>query len=551
MSKGIKVRAIIEDEEKKTFSVILSFSDITRKRKSIIIPRAQLSNPRKLIEELENYGARLPRDCNKQLLAKRLCKQADNAPQKLRVASFGWQRDGSFVSFKFNKVKGSHRNRLVAPSSPFASHLHLRGTLGGWKKTVACNAKYSSPMVLSICAAFAAATLKLSDIGTFGFMLVGPTKIGKSAVQLAAGSVIGFAREQHLPNFRNTEAALEELTASFSDHILIANEGELIPGDTKEARARMLRSFAYRLAEGQSKGFSRTLDRPRTFYRTIFIGSIENPSMPQDRVVATGSEVRLFDIAAASNGRSDVFDRVPKRHCGTERAKWAERKFRTIRNGCQSNSGVAYSRFIKELVKDPKNVQIFLNKESQCFLRSAVPPDCDAAVRHIAKYFSHVAAAGLLAAKLGIVPWSCATVRKSVRRCLKRALRNVPTEAVVLRQAVDSLRAKFGDGVLLKYEQDQKLVRGFGDAAGYFVESPQGRLVTMRAQELINIVGSQETAFRLLRKFSDAGLLLGGAKSKTASAVKDFETQQKWPDGSRPRSVQIIWDAKKILKAVC
>ncbi|MGC2823733.1 MAG: hypothetical protein WA322_05800, partial [Pseudolabrys sp.] len=44
---------------------------------------------------------------------------------------------------------------------------------------------------------------------------------GKSSIQLAAGSVIGFYEEKHLPNFRITEAALEELTASFNDHAVI------------------------------------------------------------------------------------------------------------------------------------------------------------------------------------------------------------------------------------------------------------------------------------------------------------------------------------------
>ena len=134
---------------------------------------------------------------------------------------------------------------------------------------------------------------------------------------------LGFSEGKHLPNFRITEAALEELTASFNDHAVIVNEGELLSGETKELRARTLRSFAYRLAEGQSKGFSQTIHRPRTFYRTIFIGSIENLSVPKHNLILpnriSGSEVRLFDIPAVKEGAADIFDRAPKTLHGSER----------------------------------------------------------------------------------------------------------------------------------------------------------------------------------------------------------------------------------------
>ena len=541
MSKHFTITAIIKDKASQKFWVRISFTDINGKKSSITVPRSLLNNPRRLTDELGDHGAKLPLGANTKKIAHQLCKLANTAVRELRVKDFGWQADGSFVSFKFKVIRKKRSMRIVSPLSSYRQHLDMRGSLAGWKKTIAANAKYSSAMVFSICAAFAAATLKQSDLNSFGLMLVGPTKAGKSCIQLAAGSVIGFFDEKHLPNFRITEAALEELTVSFNDHVLIVNEGELLPGETREERARTLRSFAYRLAEGQSKRFSKTVHRPQIFYRTIFIGSMENlptqgPMLP-NRI--SGSEVRLFDISATRRGAVDIFDRAPNRLHDAERTKWADDKFRTIRNGILNNCGVAYRPFVAHLTKEPETAQSFLDKEAASFFKSITSANDAAAIRHIAKYFFAIVAAGLLAVDLGILPWSPKRVKSSAKRCFSRAVKILPTNANVLRQACQRLLAEFKAGGLVKHDRKRKPNTDFDHAKGYYSGSGKHRLVTIRGQALINLIGSHELAFRLLQKWDQAGLIMSGLqKAKHRRSLKDFETQVKWPDGSRPRSIQ-------------
>ena len=124
----------------------------------------------------------------------------------------------------------------------------------------------------------------------------------------------------------------------------------------------------------------------------------QSPMLP-NRI--SGSEVRLFDTSATRRGAVDIFDRAPNRLHGAERTKWADDKFRTIRNGVLNNCGVAYRPFVTHLIKEPEAARSFLDKEVASFFKSITSPNDAAAIRHIAKYFSVIVAAGLLAVDLG------------------------------------------------------------------------------------------------------------------------------------------------------
>ena len=425
--------------------------------------------------------------------------------------------------------------------------LTKKGTLAGWKQSVALEAKHSSPMVFSVCAAFAATSLKLVNLNTFGFMLVGPSRTGKSLTQLVAASVIGFSKEKHLPSFRCTDAALEELTASFNDHILLINEGELAAGDSEGDRARTLRKFAYRLAEGQSKGFSKTVNRPQTFYRTIFIGSMENPSTSLDTrsSLASGSYARLFDIPAVSKRSYDVFDRAPKHLNSTERKTWADNQFKSILSGISENRGVAYQRFIEFLIENKKDARNYLTKHADHFFRSIVGTDADLLTRHIARHFSHVVAAGLLAKKLEILPWSRNRIQRAAKRCFLQAMTLLPSEKNAVRAALRQLKAAFEDGDLVQFDSASTAKSDLDKARGYYIGQSKNCVITLRAHAFKEWFGS-DVGLKVLGRLNQAGLIQAGRRSKSGSRILDFSSQVTWPNRDRVRSIVINWRPKKI-----
>ena len=110
-------------------------------------------------------------------------------------------------------------------------------------------------MVLATSAALAAPLLGMAKLNSFGILLHGPGKAGKSTMLLAAGSVTGYSRERDLPNFRATDAGFGEIPAAFNNSFLPMNELALLKGSAKEKRYRF-REFTYSFAEGHGTTYS-------------------------------------------------------------------------------------------------------------------------------------------------------------------------------------------------------------------------------------------------------------------------------------------------------
>jgi hypothetical protein len=99
-------------------------------------------------------------------------------------------------------------------------------------------------------AAVAAPLLGMAKLPSFGVLLHGPGKAGKSTMLLAAASVGDYGQEKDLPNFRATDAAFGEIPAAFNDSLLPLNELGLLKGSAAEKYLR-LRDFTYGFAEGR------------------------------------------------------------------------------------------------------------------------------------------------------------------------------------------------------------------------------------------------------------------------------------------------------------
>ncbi len=549
MAKKLKITQTVEDEATQTFSLTIRFKDLRGNRKELSIPRSLLNEPRRFVAELNNHGAKLPTGKLIKTVLAQLKKTEVSAEHIYRASQVGWQIDGCYVSFTESRKPEHCERNVIAPVSKNPPRLATSGSLREWKRTVALPAKHSSPMIFSVCAAFAAMTLRTVGLNTFGFILVGPSKIGKSLTQLVAGSVYGFSEEKHLPNFRRSDPALEELTASFNDHLLIVNEGELVSGESEKDRGRAVRKFAYRLAEGQSKAFSKHVSRDQTFYRTIFIGSMENPSTLAS-TAASGSHARLFDIPAVRTNARDVFDCAPKGLKGEDRETWGDDRFKSIRDGIKANHGVAYQPFVDSLIEDEQAAKTFLTQQIERFFNSIVPANADPVTRHIARHVAHVVAAGLLARRLGILPWSPRRIKKAARRCFFRALKSLPSERNLFRAACQRLEEAFDDGRLVRCHSRSPAESNLADAIGFYEGSATKCRVTIRAEAFKSLMGGTDVAVRLLSKLDAAGLINSKKHNRSASRLLDYSTHLTWPNGARARSIVIKWHPKKIKKAI-
>ena len=96
----------------------------------------------------------------------------------------------------------------------------------------------------------------MAKLPSFGILVHGPAKAGKSTILLAAASVTGYGREQDLPNFRATDAAFGEIPAAFNDSLLPVNELGLLKGSAVEKYLRF-RDFTFGFAEGRGTTYSK------------------------------------------------------------------------------------------------------------------------------------------------------------------------------------------------------------------------------------------------------------------------------------------------------
>jgi putative DNA primase/helicase len=182
------------------------------------------------------------------------------------------------------------RFRDVDPSPEAITE--LKGTLDGWKDTVAARCAGNSRLILALGTSFASPLLPIIDIESGGFHLVGATSQGKTTILSVAASVTGI---KDIPHWRTTTNGLESIATAFNHLCLPLDEiGQADPKDVG--------NIAYMLANGQGKARMTkniTNRKPKT-WRLMVLSSGEvglGSYMAQANITQKGGqEVRLPDV---------------------------------------------------------------------------------------------------------------------------------------------------------------------------------------------------------------------------------------------------------------
>jgi putative DNA primase/helicase len=431
MSKKLKeclqLIAIAEDKSTEEFFAVIRFRRVKGTSRTKQFPLAALDDAKDLRKELVNKGAYFASDREDPVSSVAALQMAkDRAEHWTYAKTLGWTGD-QFVRAKGVGGKQNQGSLLKPPRvvHPAAKKMGKKGTLSDWRKHVAKPAAQSSRMVTAMCAAFAAPLLKFTDIGSFALFFTGGSKVGKSTLTLAAGSVIGFGTESSLPNFRSTVAALGELPGQFNDHAIPLNESGLLRGTHKEQR-QTLREFTFGMAEGRGTTYSRFSpagNAGQDEYRSILIA---NGEVTSDELALKAGEYRLagecsrwMDVPAVEGGSPDSFDLGPELDA-EERAAWFRSTCVDIRSGCRLHHGVAGRHFVGKVIKRGERIAAELIELRDLFVDAVAKGETDQVVLHMAKNFGHLYAAGVLAVQFKTVPWSEKHVMNCIHRCSGR-----------------------------------------------------------------------------------------------------------------------------------
>jgi hypothetical protein len=214
-----------------------------------------------------------------------------------------------------------------------------------------------------------------------------------------------------------------------------------------------------------------------------------------------------------------------------KRAKWAERRCAKIRKGCEHNHGVTIQQFVEQVIRNRKTVQKDVHALRQKFVNRVVDTNDDPVVRHLAKCFGHIYAAAVIGVRFKTLPWSTKMVRSCIERCYRDARRELNTETDQLREGLRLMHAKIralpqangadpksSDGFKRGTNPNQAIIRA--DAfKGWFPDIRQPNVV-----------------LKFLRK---KNALPSRPTPKPGVAIVWAESQPKWPDGTRRRSIVI------------
>lgn len=352
------------------------------------------------------------------------------------VSRTGWH-DGTYLAFPRNYGESDERFIVQRPEAAAANHsFRERGDLADWQENVARFAVGNSRLVLAISAAFAAPLLYPVNAEGGGFHFRGASSTGKSTTLVVAGSVWGGGGlHGFLKTWRGTANGLEGTAATHSDSLLCLDEIGQVSG--QEAG-----QVAYMLANGQGKTRAGRggETRPSAEWRLLFLSSGEiglSDKMAEDgrgRRAAAGQEVRVVDVPADAGAGFGLFEDL---HGFASAVAFADH----LKRASGESYGTPARAFLEALTANFEAIAPAVKAARDDFMSRHCPQKADGQVARVAARFALVAAAGEMAAALGILPWADGEAERGAARCLADWLEaRGGTEASEERQAIASVR---------------------------------------------------------------------------------------------------------------
>jgi Domain of unknown function (DUF927) len=510
----------------------IQFEDTVRMTKTIRLPPSVVQDARLFRKQLLDAGADLPSDWQetRQLLEDVAASRVD--AHCILARQPGWLEDGQ-AYVRADKVIGVAANligfRRSIPNDPRGNVIR-RGDTNSWKRDVAVPAKSSSVLMLGISAALASPLLKVVGHESFGFCISAPSRYGKTLATLAAGSVVGLGGHQQLLTWNQTDARLQEQLPEINDCLTPIDDLKSMTGSDRHKYTRV-GSLAYILATGAGTGRHSTFgQRKEELWKTILFTSNEYSIGELARRCGlerdAGETVRLIDVPVRFDDASTIFDREQ-----TELG-WAD-WFRA----CEENQGHVFEAFVEKLIMRP-NIDARVQRYVERFVTRVRQTDDGNLAFDVARKFGLVFAAGRLAIRFRLLPWSRDELFDALTRCYRAARDLLPDSGVLLRSGRTALRrfARSLPNLSDVSERSCRALDGFSEQRGE-------RVRCLIKREKFNAVFSTLDQRNLVL---DSLLAQGRITLANVSTGRPrIKEQHIWPDGDRYRSVEIFWVVSK------
>lgn len=499
---------------------------------------------RELERQLRDADAILPDD--KEERRKLLEAIAEVQPRKRRtlLARAGWLNSmhGFCVG---DRILGKAQQGVMPPSTRKGKrvtgiHLRVRGTSDGWRRKVSILTQESSLLLFLTSTPFAAPLLRLLRLPSFGIVVSGRTRLGKTFATLLAASVQGLGRVEDMLSWSRSDAQLEELLPLWTDLMTPIDDFITMRGKDAEKLAR-IDDFAYRLATGKEYG------RHSSFagatgageWRTILVTTSERSLAEMARDLRQerkgGAAQRLLDLPALADDQPDIFDLYAERTNSRSTMEWQSNFFELIIERVPRYHGAAFDAFMLALIADRENAAIAARADLKAFVAEVIGPLDGAEARDLAMKFGIIYSGSCRAVEYGIVAWSREEALEATKVCYRRARALLPDDGVLLQDGLERLRGALIDLPIIGQKQiTRQLPKG---AIGFRERYKDRRRCVIAVEALAPRFSSMRQQQLVLQWCADSErLTLAKVKSQRDGLCP--KEQFIWPDGRRKRSYE-------------
>jgi putative DNA primase/helicase len=399
--------ATLNNTDKNESAFLLEFQTFDGSIRRWTMPRGYISGDGNLlITELYGREYSFIRD-KKSMLLDYLSTLGASIEQKYVITdSSGWV-DKSFVLPHKTHGDENLRFRDVDPSPDVITE--TKGTLQGWKDTVAARCGGNSRLIFGLGCGFAAPLMPIVNIESGGFHLFGTSSKGKTSIMWVVASVIGL---KDVPHWRTTSNGLESIATAFNHLSLLLDE-------IHQADPKDVGNIIYMLGNGQGKARmtkNLTNRKPKT-WQELFLSSgevsvAEHMARAND-VQKGGQEARLPDVPAIPQGsQHGCFETI---HGADEGGQFAE----ALEAAAKEQRGTALDAFLSRLIVDISDPSFAGNLSAQLHLTAAKLSEGtkDSVIGRVAKRFALVQIALGLAHKYGLLPFDVEQIGWAISEC--------------------------------------------------------------------------------------------------------------------------------------
>jgi putative DNA primase/helicase len=503
------------------------------------IPPFKLANlvkePNQLFASLANAGWNGLTSKTRNEVLEKLEKRKHRAPTFKVATRLGWNGDTFVLP---DRVFGDPKTPLETVfgdlDQTMLAKYRTRGSLKQWQRQVAARCTGNSRLIFSVCLAFTGPVLRFVDSPKGGgFQLWGNAETGKTTSAMVAGSVWGCHRgdrcEKGFTESWNSTGGKMEVTAlGHRDCLLILDETKLA-GTNPSKRAEVVTSVTFGLAELTEKQRLTNTSSARS-WRGFFY-STSNLTLTK---LARKGKIEVDDAGRGRMGDVPLPDQAHGIYEDLHGFASGEVLSDTLQRRCRRYFGTAICAYLQRLVRETSTVHGFLNGERKVYhntLNAKLTSTHRKPLNRNTGRYATTFAAGSLASRYKIVPWSRKQILRALLKCELDQLRQPDERLETNHPSVETLRSK-----LVKYLKDNKAglmnlkvkrpryKRDDIDAVPGYREKIGGqRWFYIRAKQLDAIVGTGDAARQLKQALVAEGLMAQKTVGKFVAQRRIFK----------------------------